>query len=85
MMILDAGFWGTFWWALAAAVAGFQWITTGKSPFLWMIWLMVHCEATRRQLWQSAGEFVRHFLENYLDKEMEVRTEILAKGAEKLL
>lgn len=78
-MILDAGLWTTFSYTGSIVALALLWLKTGKSPFIWGMWLMSHCEATRRQLWLSTAEFVRHFRGGYREREREVRTEVASQ------
>lgn len=65
------------WW-LAAILVGLAWIKTGRSPFLWLIALLLHLEAIRTQAWETAGLAVEHFRVNYRRRHGAVRSKVAA-------
>lgn len=69
------------WW-LAAILVGLAWIKTGRSPFLWLIVLLLHLEAIRAQAWETAGAAVEHFRVNYHRRHGAVRSEVAAAAQE---
>ncbi len=62
-------------WLLILSAVILLWIRSGRSPLLWMAWVLLHLEAIRQQVWSTAGVAVRHFFSNYRDRAQAVRVE----------
>lgn len=68
-------------WLLAIILVGLGWVKSGRSPFLWLIVLLIHLEAIRAQAWESAGAAIEHFRANYHSRHGAVRVEVASTEA----
>lgn len=66
-----------FWWLAAAMLGAVVWWDTGRPPWVWLALGLLHLEAARRQAIVSAVFAARHFVNGYLERYADVRSEVL--------
>jgi len=63
-------------WLISLALVVLLWLKTGRSPFIWVAWLMLHCEAARAQFFQTLRFAWLHFSQNWRKAVIETRAEV---------